>query len=257
MKKNILSLAAIALAALTGITATAETRLMSFNVMHCAGADKKIDISRTAAAIQRERPDFVGLQEVDCKAARRSGGVDQPAELGRLTGMQATFAKAIPFQGGGYGVAVLSREKPISVFKTPLPGQEPRVLLLCEFTNCWFGTTHLSVAAESERVESIAIIRKTLAERVGKKPVFLTGDWNATPGSAVLAGMREFMTVISDEQCRTFHGFRKHAPGSNYCIDYIAVDAASAGTLGVRDAHVVPDVTTSDHSPIVATVFAK
>ena len=59
--------------------------------------------------------------------------------------MHATFAQALPYQGGGYGVAVLSREKPLSVFKTPLPGAEPRVLLLCEFKDCWFGTTHLSL----------------------------------------------------------------------------------------------------------------
>ena len=99
-------------------------KLMSYNVMHCAGADNKVDIARTAEVIKRENPRFVGVQELDFMAKHRSGGVDQPAELGRLTGMYATFAQAIPYQGGGYGVAVLSREKPISVFKTALPGRE-------------------------------------------------------------------------------------------------------------------------------------
>ena len=235
----------------------AERRLMSFNVMHCEGADRKVDVARTAAAILRESPDFVGLQELDRGARKRSGGADQPAELGRITGMHATFAKAIPFQGGEYGVAVLSREKPISVFTAPLPGKEPRVLLLCEFGEFWFGTTHLSVAAESERIESIAIIRKAVAERARTKPVFLTGDWNANPDSPVLAGMRGFLKVLSDERGRTYHGFKENAPDGAHCIDYIAVDASAAQDVACLESHVVPDVTTSDHSPVVATVSLK
>ena len=104
-------------------SASHDMTLMSYNVMHCAGIDDKVNIARTAEVIKRENPRFAGLQELDCKAAKRSFGVDQPAELGRLTGMHATFAQAIPFQGGGYGVAVLSREKPLAVYRAPLPGE--------------------------------------------------------------------------------------------------------------------------------------
>ena len=236
--------------------------LMSYNVMHCAGVDDKVNIARTAEVIKRENPRFAGLQELDCRAAKRSFGVDQPAELGRLTGMHATFAQAIPFQGGGYGVAVLSREKPISVYKTPLPGVEPRVLLLCEFEDCWFGTTHLALH-ETNRLAAVEIIRKAVAERAATKPVYLTGDWNATPASKPLAAMRSFMTILSDTTGRTFHGFRWSvgpdgklgvAPAGELCIDYIAVDSSASAKIVVRDSHVVPDVTTSDHSPVVATI---
>ena len=246
----------------SGGRASREMKLMSYNVMHCEGADKKIDIPRTAEVIKRENPRFVGVQEMDCKAAKRSGGVDQPAELGRLTGMHATFSQALPFQGGGYGVAVLSREKPISVFKKPLPGREPRVLLLCEFEDCWFGTTHLSLQ-ETNRLASVEIIRKTVAERAATKPVYLTGDWNARPTSKPLNAMRSFMTILSDTTGRTYHGFNWSvgpdgktgtAPAGEFCIDYIAVDAAASTKLTVLDSHVIPDVTTSDHSPVVATV---
>ena len=243
---------------------SADMKLMSYNVMHCEGSDKQVNIPRTAEVIRRESPRFVGLQELDCKAAKRSGGVDQPAELGRLTGMHATFAQALPFQGGGYGVAVLSREKPISVFRAPLPGKEPRVLLLCEFEDCWFGTTHLSLQ-ETNRLASVEIIRKAVAERASSKPVYITGDWNARPDSKPLVAMRSFMTVLSDTKGRTYHGFKWSvgpdgktgtAPAGELCIDYIAVDSFSAKRLVVRDSHVVPDVTTSDHSPVVATIAA-
>ncbi|MBR2837466.1 MAG: endonuclease/exonuclease/phosphatase family protein [Kiritimatiellae bacterium] len=230
-----------------------DMKLMSFNVLHCAGFDNKIDIARTAEVIRREAPRFVGVQELDCKAAGRSGGVDQPAELGRLAGMHATFAQAIPYQGGGYGVAVLSREKPLSVFKTPLPGEEPRVLLLCEFKDCWFGTTHLSLQ-ETNRLAAVEIIRKAVEERAGEKPVYLTGDWNATPDSKVLDAVRSFMTILSTTSSRTFHGFNPKARPDRPCIDYVAVDSGAARRLVVRESHVVPDVKTSDHSPIVASV---
>ena len=236
-----------------GGPASHDMTLMSYNVMHCAGIDDKVNIARTAEVIKRENPRFAGLQELDRKAAKRSFGVDQPEELGRLTGLHATFAQAIPFQGGGYGVAVLSREKPLTVYKTPLPGIEPRVLLLCEFEDCWFGTTHLALH-ETNRLAAVEIIRKAVAERAATKPVYLTGDWNDTPTSKPLAAMRSFMTVLSDTKGRTFHDFKPIDPSSPYCIDYIAVDSLSAKRIVVRDSHVVPDVTTSDHSPVVAIV---
>ena len=227
--------------------------LMSYNVMHCAGMDDKVNIARTAEVIKRENPRFAGLQELDCRAAKRSFGVDQPAELGRLTGLHATFAQAIPFQGGGYGVAVLSREKPLTVYKTPLPGVEPRVLLLCEFEDCWFGTTHLALQ-ETNRLASVEIIRKAVAECAATKPVYLTGDWNDTPPSKPLVAMRSFMTILSDTKRRTYHGFKPRDPAKAYCIDYIAVDSISAKRVAVCESHVVPDETTSDHSPVVATI---
>ena len=241
------------LSARNGSPIVKEMKIMSYNVLHCAGVDGKVNIARTAEVIKREAPRFVGLQELDCRSARRSGGVDQPAELGRHTGMHATFAQAIPYQGGGYGVAVLSREKPISVFKAPLPGAEPRVLLLCEFKDCWFGTTHLALQ-ETNRLASVEIIRKAVEERAATKPVYLTGDWNATPNSKSLTAMRSFMTVLSDTTGRTFHGFKAKDSSSPYCIDYIAVDSKAARKTVVRESHVVPDVTTSDHSPVVATI---
>ena len=95
-------------------------------------------------------------------------------------------------------------------------------------------------------------IRNALAAH--SKPVFMTGDWNATPTSKPLAAMRLFMTILSDTKGRTFHGFKPNNPATPYCIDYIAVDSLSAKRIVVRDSHVVPDVTTSDHSPVVAVV---
>ena len=236
--------------------ANAERRIMSFNVRHCEGMDKKLDLARTAAAIRKENPDFVGLQELDT-AASRSQFIDEPTELARLTGLHVTFAKAIPHEKGDYGNALLSREKPLSVTRVPLPGGEPRVLLLCEFADCVVGTTHLAVDSEKARTESVALIREAVGRFSGKKPVFLTGDWNSLPDSSVLKGLGEFLTVLSETKGQTYHGSVVNGPDkrpldmSRFCIDYIAVDSAHADDVEVAEARVVNDRNTSDHAPIV------
>ena len=51
-------------------------RLLSYNVRHCSGKENQIHYSQTAAAIHREAPDFVGLQEIDV-GTKRSKGIDQ------------------------------------------------------------------------------------------------------------------------------------------------------------------------------------
>ena len=239
----------------------AEVKIMTYNVMHCEGMDGRIDVARTAARINAESPDFACLQEIDWCTARVSG-VDEPAELARLTGMHATFAKAIFFRGGQYGVMMLSREKPVAVVQLPLPGKEPRVLLVCEFRDCVVATSHLSVSGREEREASVPIIRNAFAKY--KKPVFFTGDWNSTPDSDVLKSLGGFLKVLSDTTGRTFHGRSASGPQGElhdktpFCIDYVAVDAGHARDFKVVDTHVVEDRVTSDHAPVVATVsFAR
>ena len=225
---------------------------MSYNIRHCAGADKRVDVPRIAEVIKREKPDFVGLNEVD-RCVMRSHGIDIPKELGALTGLHATFAQAIPLQGGGYGNAVLSREKPLSVLRVPLPGREPRVLLLCEFTNFWFGTAHFALQA-TNRMQTAEIVRRIVKEKAASKPVFLTGDWNCHPDSATITAIRGFMSILSDEKSRTFHGFKEHAPGTECCIDYVTVDRGAAARVKVKETHVTSNIVASDHNPVVVTV---
>ena len=240
----------------------APVKHMCYNVRHCVGIDGKLDVARIASIIKTEKPDYVGLQEID-RCTERVHGMDQPEELARLTGMHSTFAKAIPYKGGEYGVMLLSRNKPLSVAKIPLPGREPRVLLMCEFEDCVVCTTHLAVDSQKARSDSVAIIRKAIASfSSGKdKPVFISGDWNSLPDSDVLKELEKFLTVVSDIGGRTFHGSSGAGPRDlngkrpeSYCIDYIAVDSAHALQFKASDARVVEERKASDHAPIVVTV---
>lgn len=234
-------------------------KLMSFNVHHCEGSDGKLDFERVARTISTERPRFVALQELDT-CAKRSGFINGPAELARLTGMHATFAQAIPFEMGGYGIAILSCEKPVSVKELPLPGREPRILLMAEFDDCWVGCTHLDLSAE-KRMESLPVLKDALSGT--DKPVFLCGDWNAFPDSELVAGISSFAKVISLTETSTFHGMNKDSgkwrasKSRGKCIDYIAVDAAHAGSVEVSAARTVEDRISSDHAPVTVIVDVR
>src|SRR5258705_2928987 len=81
---------------------------MTYNIHVGVGMDKKMDLQRIADVINQEHPDLVGLQEVD-RGVKRTQGVDEIAELARMTRMEFVFAHNLDYQGGQYGVAILSR----------------------------------------------------------------------------------------------------------------------------------------------------
>ena len=253
MKQSTIVAAALFLA---GICLGGEPfKILSYNVHHCADLDNVRSEAAVAKVIAAEKARFVGVQEMDEKTARVKG-VDQPKELGRLTGMHATFAKGIPFQGGAYGVATLSREQPLSVKRIPLPGKEPRVLLLAEFQDCFFGTMHLDLA-QKERLESLPIVRKAVEAAAASKPVFICGDWNAKPDSPTMKQLGTFAKVLSTLKTSTFHGHSRNPveiAHRGLVIDYIAVDLAHAKSVKVLDSKVTEERHASDHAPISVTL---
>src|SRR5690606_40296823 len=75
------------------------------------------------------------LQEVDVNTIRSGKGINQAAELARLTGMNYFFVKGIDYQGGDYGVGILSKFPILETDSLRLPmkegaGGEPRVLAM-------------------------------------------------------------------------------------------------------------------------------
>ena len=163
-----------------------EVRLMTYNVRNAIGTDGVTDYGRVASVISHYDPDVVALQELD-SMTRRSGGRDLLACLSAATGMKATWARAIAFDGGSYGIGVLSRETPLSVRVVPLPGsEEARRLLVVEFRDYVFACTHLSLDA-GDRLASAGLIAS--AASGWEKPFFVAGDWNARPGDPFVAAM--------------------------------------------------------------------
>src|SRR5688500_20212310 len=81
---------------------------MTYNIHVGVGMDKKLDLQRIADVINAARPDLVGLQEVD-RGVKRTEGKDEIVELAAMTRMEYAFAPNLDYQGGKYGVAIISR----------------------------------------------------------------------------------------------------------------------------------------------------
>lgn len=219
-------------------------RLASYNIRNGKGLDNKRNLDRTAEVIRSLSAEVVALQEVDNKTAR-SGGVDVAAYLAEKCEMHATFGRAIEFDGGGYGVALLSREKPLSVKQVALAGrEEKRTMLAVELKNFWVISTHLSLT-EEDRMASIEPIAQFVEQC--DKPVFIMGDWNAEPGSEFITQMAKRLNIVNDTKRFTFP-----ADKPNCCIDYIAVDRKTK--LRIKHFEVVNEPVASDHRPLLVEV---
>lgn len=238
-----------------------DIRVMTYNIRHGAGMDDVLNLERTASVINRWKADFVALQEVD-SCAKRTHGVDQISELSRLTLMHGTYAAAIPLQGGKYGVAMLSKERPISVKRINMPSRgENRVLLVCEFKQCVVVSTHLSLHVDEHAAAADSILKEAAR---WQKPFILMGDWNDHPDSPFLQRMKEHFSFMSNMDKMTFP-----ADEPNECIDYIAVynpkgtkaikgGYTKSGEMAVRKSfRVVDEPLVSDHRPLVADIVLK
>ena len=239
MKKSIvLTILLIGLA----ISAHSQVKVLSYNVRHCAGMDGVVDYNRTAAVISALQPDVVALQELDSMTGR-SGQHYQLGELARRTQYHPVFGGAIDFDGGKYGVGILAREQPLSTKRIPLPGDEPRVLLVAEMKGFVLACTHLDLE-EEPRLASVPLIVAE-AQR-WQKPFILAGDWNDTLGSPLLIEMTKCFTILSGNT-PTFP-----ADKPQDCIDFIAV--FNAHTADALESKVIEEPAASDHRPLMVTL---
>lgn len=218
-----------------------QLRIMTYNIRHGAGMDDKLDLERTANVISSQQPDVVAIQELD-SCTKRSNGRYELEDLGRMSLMRPTYGPAIDFDGGKYGVGILSKERPLKVKRLPLPGKdEARTLLVVEFEKYVLACTHLSLD-ESERLASLPIILKVAQEY--KKPFFLAGDWNDNPKSALIKEVGKYFDFCSDASTPTFP-----SDNPNECIDYIALYRGSH--VATCSQWVPEEKVASDHRPVV------
>lgn len=226
----------------------AALRVMTFNFKHA----ELSSLEDVAAAITAESPDVVALQEVD-RDARRSGVVDQPAELAELTGMSASFAGALAFgDGGEYGVALLSRWPITSEEKMELTSTgEQRVLALWQIEipgggSLQMANTHLGLSAE-ERTTQVTEIAAALS---GRERVVLVGDLNENPTGGDVHPTLSAQLRDAWEEAGTGPGYTFPALLPTERIDYIFLseDWPAPSEIRVVEAYV------ADHLPLFAAV---
>ncbi|MFG0333039.1 MAG: endonuclease/exonuclease/phosphatase family protein [Maioricimonas sp. JB049] len=229
--------------------------VLSYNIHHAEGVDRKLDLERIAGVIRAVEPDLVALQEVD-RDVRRSESVDQPAELARLTGMEGVFGGNIELQGGGYGNAVLSRlpvirhenhllprfddgeQRGVLEVEVTLPGDRGRLLLLA---------THFDHRRnERERIASAGAVNELVAKRPGL-PALLAGDLNAVPES-------EPLRIIGEQWTRSNAEVQPTIPVKEPTrqIDYVLY--RPEGRWKVIETKVLDESVASDHRAFLAVL---
>lgn len=253
MKKYLLLIPVLFLTVLAAVASAprseAPLRLMSYNIHNGIGMDGITDYSRIAFVIDSLNPDVVAVQEVD-SVTRRSSGHDMLAEIASHAGMHHVFARAIDYEGGKYGIGILSKEMPVSHYYVALPGrEEERVLLVVEFDRYVFACTHLSLT-EDDRDASLELIQDA-AEKTGK-PFFIAGDFNAEPQSPFMRRFAGNFTVLSATDGKTCP-----ADTPVEMIDYIAVATSSVNAVTPVSSKIVPETVASDHRPVVADILLK
>jgi endonuclease/exonuclease/phosphatase family metal-dependent hydrolase len=227
--------------------------IATYNIRHGRGMDGRVDLARTAEAIRALGADVVGLQEVDRRVERSDRG-DQATELGNRLGMTSAFGAFMPYQGGEYGMAILSRFPMRRVAEIPLPvGNEPRVALLAELElpsgrRIVAVNVHFDWVSDDgfryAQVSALAAVLDTVA-----LPVVLLGDFNDVPGSRTMLRWQDrFLTVEKPANDR--FTFSSTQPTKE--IDHILLAPRAAWTT--TGGRVVADTLTSDHRAFVATV---
>lgn len=226
-----------------------ELRVLVLNMHAGADAAGARNLDRVAALVGETAADVVLLQEVD-SVTRRSGGVDQAAELARSTGFHARFGNALAYQGGGYGIATLSRFPVRSSRLIRLPvdppqersggSREPRgvlhVIVETPGGPLHVLNTHLDPSGDDrwrrqEGDSVLAVARRLAADGL---PVLAGGDFNATPDSDAQRALRAGGLRDLWPGCGSGDGLTYPASGPTKRIDYLYAVGAGVECSAAR-----------------------
>ncbi|NRB46401.1 MAG: endonuclease/exonuclease/phosphatase family protein [Saprospiraceae bacterium] len=229
------------------VDSTKIVRVLSFNILHGRTTKGDFNLDVLANLIKKYDPDLVAMQEVDFKA-NRSKRYDLATELGWRTHMVPLFGKAMDFDGGEYGEAVLSRYSILQsrVVALPnLPKQEPRAALevltiIPAGDTIAFVGTHLAHEGEAGRILQVEKINEAFSQN--GYPTILVGDLNAKPESEPIRILQKHWT--------TSYGDEDPAPtypsdNPRIKIDYVMFSPANRWKVLERT--VIKDTVASDH----------
>ena len=234
-----------------------NVKIATFNICKAEfGATKYKDFTKIVAAIKASGADIVGLQEVDYKT-NRAGGIDQAAKIAQLAGYSHyKFFRAIDFNGGGFGVAVISKY-PIAnseQINLPASGKEQRILARAgirinnEIIN--FFVTHLSYNGEpgTNRAQQFTAVANKIANY---NKVILVGDFNTDhwPQFDPIVN-KGFLLVSKSDSDKT---------GTHYVdgYGYLAIDNIVHSKIFTASGRNFIDNGASDHRLLYATLTYK
>jgi endonuclease/exonuclease/phosphatase family metal-dependent hydrolase len=255
MKKMLL----ITVVCFTGMSLFAQTqkvKVLTYNIHHGENMKQVLDLQGIANVILATNPDLVALQEVDSVTSRTSQS-DQLKELAAITGMYTYFAKAMDYDGGGYGTGILSRFPISNGITLPLPstkGNEPRAagivtVQLPGDSTLRFVTTHLDAGRKStDRVAQANALTDYFRETA--TPVIMAGDFNAIPASKEITILKQVFTDATNQMGPTCPSDTPRVK-----LDYIMVSPKHKWTI--TGARIIEETVASDHRPVLCELEMK
>lgn len=223
-------------------------RVLSFNILHGATTRNDFDLDKIASVIEKADPDLVALQEVDFKT-RRAKDYDLATELGWRTNMAPVFGRAMKYDNGEYGEAVLSKSSFVKTRNVVLPhskGNEPRAalevitVLPSGDTIAFIGTHFDHTKDEKDRIAQAQKINEVFSHNI--YPTILAGDLNAVPASEPINILEEIWesSYDKDNPANTFPSGKPSAK-----IDYVMFLPESRWK--VIETRIINDSIASDH----------
>lgn len=176
-------------------------RIATFNI----AAGRVSSLSEIANAIKSIDADIIAFQEVDVLTGR-SGNVNQPQELAKLTGLNIEFGRAIDFDGGMYGLAIASKFPILQTQITELPSgtREQRIAFEANIDVPGFDApitvfnTHLDTKEDPKmRIEQVRALNDISIDTRGIK--ILLGDMNDVPESNTYRELSRYWNNVTDE----------------------------------------------------------
>ena len=228
-------------------------RVLTFNIYHGETMKGDFDLDLIAKVIRSVRPDLVALQEVDFNT-NRAKKMDLATELGYRTGLAPLFGATMSFDGGEYGLGILSAYSFVSSGVHALgsqPGNEPRAALEAKVVlksgdAIQFISTHLNhTRDETDRINQANKLNDLFAKE--DKPAILAGDLNARPESKTMEILLREWSQSCRENIPTAPSVDPRAK-----IDYVLFRPANRWK--VLETRVIDEEVASDHRPVLSVM---
>ncbi|WP_435930197.1 endonuclease/exonuclease/phosphatase family protein [Dryocola sp. BD613] len=189
-------------------------RVATYNIGKNEVSADIADFSTLNAAIKKIDADIIAIPEIDNKTAR-SKKIDQLKTLAEANGLHYAFGKALNFDGGEYGLGLLSRY-PVAHFQVinlPSGEAEQRVVLLAQIAVPGFDSpvvvmvTHLDW--QKDPAVRLAQVRHILDVGIGDAPSdfkdiassvkILAGDFNSTSDEQPVKELGFFWNLVNKD----------------------------------------------------------
>ncbi len=228
-------------------------RVMTYNIHQSFDADYRVDLDGIAEAIMKEKPDVVGLQEVN-RGQLSNGMIDCLPYLARKLNMTWIFLGY--HEDGQYGNALLSRYKITEqdgyYYKSNRYEARgiTRGTVYTEDRGITFYVTHLDHSSGKGNVRKQQV-DELISYWDGQPASVLMGDFNAEPGSEPVTIMRNtsLVDVLQNSGFDETPTFWENRGEPFMHLDYIFVTS----DLKYNDARIIR-TRASDHMPVLVDI---